>query len=68
MAALLGGIIVKTLLYTIGYSGFLVICIGTTSLAAFLTYKYGKEMKYDYIKGYGEDLQKDKERETKSSH
>ena len=57
VSALTGGLLVRTLQDKIGYFGMFTICFVFTSLSAFLTYKFG-DMKYNYVKGMGEERMK----------
>ena len=47
-----GGIIVATLQYQIGYTGLFTICMILTLISAFLTFKFSKNMRFDYLSVY----------------
>jgi hypothetical protein len=57
VAALTGGLLVKVFQDTIGYEGMFTISFILTSISATLCYKFG-DMKYDFVKGMGEENMK----------
>lgn len=64
--ALIGGIIVGTLQYKIGYYGFFLICLALTTIAGILTYNFDEETKFDYDKAQA-NIDKHKHHHSNSS-